>query len=99
MALLLVTALCFQFISGSPANIVGVCLPPTLAWTAFLCQTKTRYIPLRTHGVTNDWSGIPMDNPTPEPLYVPLFTTLFTASQTGVDREGDGEDMAPYSWH
>lgn len=50
------------------------------------------------HGVTNDWFGIPMDKPTPEPLSVPSFTTLFAASQIDGDGEGDGEDMTPYSW-
>ena len=50
------------------------------------------------HGITNDWFGIPTDNPTPEPPSVPSFTTLFAASQTGEDGEGDEEDMTPYSW-
>ena len=50
------------------------------------------------HGITNDWFGIPTDNPTPEPPSIPSFTTLFAANQTGEDGEGDGEDMTPYSW-
>ena len=50
------------------------------------------------HGITNDWFGIPMDKPTPEPPSVLSFATLFAASQTGEDGEGDGEDMTPYSW-
>lgn len=50
------------------------------------------------HGITNDWFGIPMDKPTPEPPSVPSFATLFAVSQTGEDGEGEGEDMTPYSW-
>ncbi|KAG8221537.1 hypothetical protein J3R82DRAFT_1755 [Butyriboletus roseoflavus] len=50
------------------------------------------------HGITNDWFGIPMDRPTPEPPSIPSFATLLAASQTGEDGEGDGEDMTPYSW-
>jgi len=50
------------------------------------------------HGITNDWFGIPMDKPTPDPPSVPSLATLFPAGQTGGDGEGDGEDMTPYSW-
>ena len=50
------------------------------------------------HGITNDWFGIPIDKPTPEPPSVPSFATLFSTSQTGEDGEGNGEDMTPYSW-
>lgn len=50
------------------------------------------------HGITNDWFGIPMEKPTPEPPSVPSFTTLFATNQTGEDEDGDGEDMTPYSW-
>ncbi|KAF8547490.1 hypothetical protein OG21DRAFT_1607383 [Imleria badia] len=50
------------------------------------------------HGITNDWFGIPMDKPTPDPPSVPSFAALLAAIQTGEDGEGDGEDMTPYSW-
>ena len=50
------------------------------------------------HGITNDWFGIPIDKPTPDPPSIPLFTALFAVGQTGEDGEGDGEDMTPYSW-
>ncbi|KAH0828654.1 hypothetical protein J3R83DRAFT_3016 [Lanmaoa asiatica] len=78
----------------SLASVRGTLSPRQLARVELRLGTHLRAL----HGMTNDWFGIPMDKPIPEPPSVPSFATLLAASQAGEDGEGEGEDMTPYSW-
>ncbi|KAG6376785.1 hypothetical protein JVT61DRAFT_1809 [Boletus reticuloceps] len=80
-------------LTSSLASVRPSLSPRQLARVELRLGTHLRAL----HGITNDWFGIPMDKPTPDPLIVPSFTTLFT-SQTGEGAEECGEDMTPYSW-
>ncbi|KAF9240021.1 hypothetical protein BU15DRAFT_74248 [Melanogaster broomeanus] len=50
------------------------------------------------HGITNDWFGIPIDTPEPEPPAAPTLSSLFATSHGGEDDDENGEDMTRYSW-
>lgn len=77
----------------SLASVRGKLSPKQLARVELKLGTYLRAL----HEITNDWFGIPMEKPTPEPPSIPSFKTLFS-DQTGEDGEGDGEDMTPYNW-
>ncbi|KAF9223180.1 hypothetical protein BS17DRAFT_707055 [Gyrodon lividus] len=82
-------------LASSLASLRSILAPSQLARVELRLGTYLRAL----HGITNEWFGIPIDTPAPEPPPVPWLNPSFTVGQGGEDGEGgDGEDMTRYSW-
>lgn len=81
--------------ASSLASLRSTLSPSQLARLELRLGTYLRAL----HGITNEWFGLPIDTPAPEPPAAPSLSSLFAVSQGGEDGEGEnGEDMTRYSW-